>query len=167
MTTTLVQHLPARLMASGVTEVFGEPGDFAFAVKLTAPNGAIGQPNHGRLATTRKRAESAAFGPILKTLQVDERLHDAPIRLAHMNDAATMGQFTASIANEVTAALANASAALRWLSAERPDLEEAKQALDRILKNGNRASELIHRIRGLIEDHGAPYPFGTSSSIAR
>ena len=80
-----------------------------------------------------------------------------------MND----GQFTASIANEVTAALANASAALCWLSAERPDLEEAKQAVDRILKNGNRASEVIHRIRGLIEDRGAPRPFGTSSSIAR
>jgi hypothetical protein len=167
VTTTLVQHLPARLIASGVTAVFGERGGFALPVKLTAPNGAIGQPSHGRLATTRKRDESAVFGRRLKALQVDERLHDAPIQLAHMSDDATMGQFTPSIANEVTAALANASAALRWLSAERPDLEEAKHALDRILKNGNRASEVIHRIRGLIEDRGAPHPFGTSSRIAR
>jgi hypothetical protein len=69
-----------------------------------------------------------------------------------MNDAATMGQLTASIANEVTAAVANASAALRWVSAERPDLEATKQALGRILENGNRASEVIDRIRGLIEN---------------
>jgi C4-dicarboxylate-specific signal transduction histidine kinase len=75
--------------------------------------------------------------------------------LAHANRAATMGQLTASIAHEVnqpiTAAVANAHAALRWLSAERPDHEEARQALGRIVQNGNRAGEVICRIRALIK----------------
>ena len=66
-----------------------------------------------------------------------------------------MGQLTASIAHEVNqpiaAAVTNANAALRWLSVERPDLEEARQALGRIVDNGNRAGEVIGRIRALIK----------------
>ncbi len=73
----------------------------------------------------------------------------------HANRVATMGQPTASIAHEVNqpiaAAVTNANAALRWLSARRPDLEEARQALGRILENGNRAGEVISRIRALIK----------------
>jgi C4-dicarboxylate-specific signal transduction histidine kinase len=65
-----------------------------------------------------------------------------------------MGQLTASIAHEVNqpiaAAITNAQATLRWLSAARPDLEEARQALRRIVENGNRADEVIGRIRALI-----------------
>ncbi|HZC96461.1 MAG TPA: ATP-binding protein [Bradyrhizobium sp.] len=74
--------------------------------------------------------------------------------LAHANRIATMGQLTASIAHEVNqpiaAAITNAQATLRWLSAARPDLEEARQALRRIVENGNRAGEVIGRIRALI-----------------
>ena len=74
--------------------------------------------------------------------------------LAHANRIATMGQLTASIAHEVNqpiaAVITNAQATLRWLSAARPDLEEARQALRRIVENGNRAGEVIGRIRALI-----------------
>jgi signal transduction histidine kinase len=62
-----------------------------------------------------------------------------------------MGQLTASIAHEVNqpiaAAITNAQATLRWQSAARPDLDEARQALRRIVENGNRAGEVIGRIR--------------------
>jgi C4-dicarboxylate-specific signal transduction histidine kinase len=51
----------------------------------------------------------------------------------------------------IAAAVANASAALRWLSGERPDLEEVRQALGRIVDNGNRAGEVVGRIRALIK----------------
>jgi C4-dicarboxylate-specific signal transduction histidine kinase len=75
--------------------------------------------------------------------------------LAHANRVATMGQLTASIAHEVnqpiTAAVSNAQAGLRWLGARRPDLENARQALGRIVENGNRAGEVIGRIRALIK----------------
>ena len=77
------------------------------------------------------------------------------MELAHANRVATMGQLAASIAHEVNqpiaAAVNNAHAALRWLGTEPPDLEQARQALDRIVANGNRASEVIGRIRALIK----------------
>ena len=66
-----------------------------------------------------------------------------------------MGQLTASIAHEVNqpiaATLTNAQAALRWLSAQPPNLEEVRQALGRIVKDANRAGDVIDRVRALIK----------------
>ncbi|MEA2668967.1 MAG: hypothetical protein QOJ33_1901, partial [Chloroflexota bacterium] len=64
-------------------------------------------------------------------------------------------QLTASIAHEVNqpiaAAVTNAEAALLWLRARRPDLEEVRQAIGRIVKDANRAGDVIGRIRELIK----------------
>jgi C4-dicarboxylate-specific signal transduction histidine kinase len=77
------------------------------------------------------------------------------MEVAHANRVATMGQLTASIAHEVNqpiaAAATNAQAALRWLGARPPDLEEVRQALDRIVKDAHRAGDVIGRIRELIK----------------
>ena len=77
------------------------------------------------------------------------------MELAHANRVATMGQLTASIAHEVNqpiaAAVTNAQAALRWLGARPPDLEEVRQALARIVRDVNRAGDVIGRIRDLIK----------------
>jgi PAS domain S-box-containing protein len=92
--------------------------------------------------TERKRAEEA-----LRRTQTE---------VAHANRVATMGQLTASIAHEmnqpIAATVINAHAALRWLSAQRPDLEEVRQSLTRIVENGSRAGEVIRRIRALIRN---------------
>jgi C4-dicarboxylate-specific signal transduction histidine kinase len=84
-----------------------------------------------------------------------EALREAQTELAHVNRVTTMGLLAASIAHEinqpVAAAVTNAHAALRWLDAQPPDLEEARQALAYIIKDGHRAGEIIHRIRGLIK----------------
>jgi signal transduction histidine kinase len=65
-----------------------------------------------------------------------------------------MGQLTASIAHEVNqpiaAVVTNAQAALRWLDMQPPDPEEVRQALDRIVRNGRRAGDVIGRIRALV-----------------
>jgi C4-dicarboxylate-specific signal transduction histidine kinase len=78
--------------------------------------------------------------------------------IAHVNRITTMGQLTASIAHEVNQPLAgavtNAHAALHWLEAQPPNLDETRQSLAAIIKDGNRAGEIIHRIRSLIK--GAP-----------
>ena len=83
-----------------------------------------------------------------------EALREAQMKLAHVNRVTTMGQLTASIAHEVNqpvaAAVTNAQAGLRWLAAHPPDLYEARGALDRIVRDGNRASEVIGRIRNLV-----------------
>ncbi|MGY3609644.1 MULTISPECIES: PAS domain S-box protein [unclassified Bradyrhizobium] len=84
-----------------------------------------------------------------------ERLHDAQAELAHANRVATVGQLTASIAHEVNqpvgALVTNAHAALRLLSATPPDLELSSQALNDIIKDGRRVSEVINRIRALVK----------------
>jgi PAS domain S-box-containing protein len=84
-----------------------------------------------------------------------EALRDAQAELAHVNRVATMGQLTASVAHEVNqpiaAAVINAQAALRWLEAQPPDLDEVRHALRRILDSGARAGDVIGRIRALIK----------------
>ena len=65
----------------------------------------------------------------------------------------TLGELTASIAHEVNQPLAavvtNAAACLRWLDRETPDLEEARRTLASIINDGNRAGEVIQRVRAL------------------
>jgi C4-dicarboxylate-specific signal transduction histidine kinase len=77
------------------------------------------------------------------------------MQLAHANRVATMGQLTSSIAHEVNqpiaAAVTSAFAAQRWLSAEPPNFREVDDALSIIIKEGNRASEVVGRVRALIK----------------
>jgi C4-dicarboxylate-specific signal transduction histidine kinase len=84
-----------------------------------------------------------------------EALREVQMRLAHVNRVTTMGQLAASIAHEVNqpvaATVANADAGLRWLSARPPNLEEVRQALEDIIKDGHRAGNVIERIRALIK----------------
>jgi PAS domain S-box-containing protein len=91
--------------------------------------------------TERRRAEEARL--------------DAQNALAHANRVTAMGQLAASIAHEVNqpiaATVTNAEAALRWLDRRPPDLEEVRQTLACIAKDGNRAAEVIDEIRALIK----------------
>jgi PAS domain S-box-containing protein len=98
--------------------------------------------------TERKRAEAEAG-------ESERRYRELETELAHASRVATMGQLTASIAHEVkqpiTAAAANAETALLWLARRPPDLEEAQQALGRIVKDANRAGDVLERIRALVK----------------
>jgi len=98
--------------------------------------------------TDRKRVEA-------EVRESERRYREVEMELAHANRVATMGQLSASIAHEVNqpiaAAVTNAYAALRWLGARPPDLEEVRQALGRILNDGHRAGDVIGRIRDLIK----------------
>src|SRR4029077_17476193 len=98
--------------------------------------------------TERKRAEEER-----------ERLRHAHADLARVNRVTTMGELTASLAHEVNqpiaAAVTNANTCVRWLAAETPNLEEARAALTRIVKDGTRAAEIIKRIR-LLFKKGTP-----------
>jgi PAS domain S-box-containing protein len=97
--------------------------------------------------TKRKRAEAEAR-------ESERRYREAQMELAHANRVATMGQLTASIAHEVNQPIAgmvtSAQAARRWLDRQPPHLEEARQALARIVKDGHRAGDVIGGIRELI-----------------
>jgi C4-dicarboxylate-specific signal transduction histidine kinase len=90
-------------------------------------------------------AEAAALAPQAEEnlRESERRYREAQMVLAHANRVTTMGQLTASIAHEVNqpiaAAVTNAEAALRWLGGHPPDLEEVRQSLDAIIKDGKRA----------------------------
>jgi signal transduction histidine kinase len=87
--------------------------------------------------------------------ETSEGLRQAQAELAHVNRVTAMGQLAASISHEVmqpiTAGINNAGAALNWLDSRPPKLEEARQALGEAVKEGNRAIDVIGRIRALIK----------------
>ena len=86
--------------------------------------------------------------------QAEEALRAAQAELAHVARVMTMGELTASIAHEVNQPLSgmvlNANASLRWLAGATPNLDEAREALSRIIRDGNRASDVIAKIRALL-----------------
>jgi PAS domain S-box-containing protein len=93
---------------------------------------------------------------ITATIRADhaeQALRKAQAELAHVTRVTTLGELTASIAHEVNqplAAVVNAAAACRrWLDGGTPNLDEARCAVDWIVNEGNRASEVIRRVRAL------------------
>jgi PAS domain S-box-containing protein len=84
-----------------------------------------------------------------------EALRTTEFRLAQAMRIATVGELAAAIAHEVNQPLAavvtNAHACLRWLSAQPPDLDEARAASERIVRDGKAAGEVIHRVRSLFQ----------------
>jgi PAS domain S-box-containing protein len=81
----------------------------------------------------------------------EEALRQAQMDLAHVNRVNTMGELTASLAHElsqpITSAVTNASACVLWLKRERPEVDRARDAAARIVRDGRRAGEIIRRIR--------------------
>ena len=98
--------------------------------------------------TERKRAEE-------EIRKSERRYSEIQMELAHVNRVTTMGELSASIAHEVMQPIAatvnNAKAALNWLNAQPPNLEEAREALGETVKEGNRTTDVIGRIRALIK----------------
>jgi len=90
--------------------------------------------------------------------QAEEALHKAQAELAHVARVTTLGELTASIAHEVNQPLAaivtNGQASLRLLSRSKPDIDEAREALESIIADSLRASEVIKRIRALLRKTG-------------
>ena len=87
--------------------------------------------------------------------RAEEALRQAQTDLAHVNRVTTMGELTASLAHEVNqpiaAAVTNANTCLRWLAADTPNVEEAREAAMRIVNDGRRAADIISGIRLLFK----------------
>src|SRR5438128_83576 len=119
----------ATSMAYAVTALRGQfAEDLAYGVTAV------------RASAERKRAEEA--------------LHQAREELAHVTRVTTLGELAASIAHEINqplaAIIADANACLHWLEADRPNLDSVREALAAVVKDGDRAAEVITRIRGLL-----------------
>ncbi|MEA2957272.1 MAG: hypothetical protein QOJ58_2772, partial [Alphaproteobacteria bacterium] len=87
--------------------------------------------------------------------QAELALRQAQTELAHVTRITTLGELTASIAHEVNQPLAaivtNGAACLRWLAPQPPDLAEARGAVECMISDGHRASEVIQRLRALCQ----------------
>ncbi|MGA8500362.1 MAG: MHYT domain-containing protein [Candidatus Sulfotelmatobacter sp.] len=87
--------------------------------------------------------------------RAEEALRESRAELARVTRIATMGELTASIAHEINqplgAVVTNGNAALRWLAGQPPNLEEAREAIDRTVREANRAGDVIGRIRALLQ----------------
>ncbi len=94
--------------------------------------------------TERKRAEEER-----------ERLRQAQAELAHITRVTTMGELTASLAHEIkqpiSAAVTDARTCLKWLARDQPEIDEARAAVSRIIKDVTRASEITGRIHSLFK----------------
>jgi PAS domain S-box-containing protein len=88
-----------------------------------------------------------------------EALRQTEADLAHVNRVTTMGELTASLAHEVNqpiaAAVTDANTCLRWLNRDHPDVEEARHAASRVVKDATRAAEIVSRTR-LLFKKGTP-----------
>jgi C4-dicarboxylate-specific signal transduction histidine kinase len=153
------------LVRQVVDRVSHEKKDFDFEHRLLMPNGSakylrvVGHPSKSESGsfefvgavtdiTERKRAEAELY-------QKEVSLREAQTELAHVSRVTTMGEMAASIAHEVNQPLAgivtNANAGLRWLAAELPNLNEAREAIRRIIRDGNRAGDVISQMRALFQ----------------
>ena len=99
--------------------------------------------------TERKHAE-----------QERERLRQLEADLAHINRVNMMGELAAALAHEIkqpiAASITSANALLRWLAHDPPDLERARAAATRIEQDGNRAADVINRLRSFYKKGPAP-----------
>jgi PAS domain S-box-containing protein len=124
-------------------------------------------------------APVAGSTPLLAAVVVDitdrkraaDNLREVQAELAHVARITTMGEMAASIAHEVNQPLSgvviNGNASLRWMAADPPNLAEAREAVQRIIRDGKRASEVIARIRNLSKKSGAEKePLDLNETIA-
>ena len=130
--------------------------NFEWDFRIVTPDGAT-KYLHSLGHLTAYGAENTEFvGTIMDVTErrvAEEALRGALGDLERASRLNTMGQLTASIAHEINQPLAaiitNAEACLLWLEADRPDLEEARQAATRIVRNGHRAGDIIKSVRAL------------------
>src|ERR1700733_4925101 len=144
---TLDAHLPFR--------------DFVYTVKGTGSPVYVrtsGKPFHdARGKFLGYRGTGTDITATIRANHAEEALRKAQAELAHVTRVTTLGEMTASIAHEVSqplaAVLANAEACLRWLD-RGPDLDAARRSVEWIIDDGNRASEVIRRVRALVNKTG-------------
>jgi signal transduction histidine kinase len=140
--------------------------DFDFEHRLLMPDGSVKYVRVvGRPSTENGSGNFEFVGAVTDITQrklaeeelrkKEVSLREAQTELAHVNRVTTMGELAASIAHELnqplTGMVTNAKAGLRWLAGDAPDLAEVREAMHRIIRDGNRAGEVISRMRALFK----------------
>ena len=152
----------AALVKRTIDRASQDGKDFDHEYRLVMPDGSVKYVHVVTHALSNEPGSIEFVGAVTdttKTKRAQESLRQAQADLAHINRVTTMGELTASLAHEVNqpiaAAITNANTCLRWLARDHPDVEEARAAAMRIVKDSKRAAEIISRIR-LLFQKGAP-----------
>ncbi len=131
-------------------------GVLNYEIRLRMPNGSVKYLRTIAHRTRDRDGRPEIMGAIQDVTErriAEEALSQARSDLAHVTRVTSLGVLTASIAHEVNQPLAgiitNAGTCLRMLAAEPPNVEGARETAKRTIRDGNRASELIMRLRAL------------------
>jgi PAS domain S-box-containing protein len=132
--------------------------DWELEHQLLMPDGSI-KSAHVVAHAVRDESGTVEFvGAIMDVSaakRAEQELRHTHAELAHISRVTALGELTASIAHEVnqpiTGVVANAEAALSWLGAKPPNLDQVRQVLGHIVKDGMRAGDVIYRIRALMK----------------
>jgi PAS domain S-box-containing protein len=149
-----------------VDRAIRERSDFEVDFRTVIPDGStkyLRSVGHPVFSASGELVEFVGTGmDITERTQAEEereRLRKLEADLAHISRVTTMGELTASLAHEVNqpiaAAVTDANTCLRWLMRDQPDLEEARAAASRIVRDATRAAEIVGRVR-LLFRKGAP-----------
>jgi PAS domain S-box-containing protein len=138
-----------------IDRAIAEKSDYEVEFRILLPDGSVRHIHtvgHPVLNTSGDLAQFVGSATDITQRKLgEEALRQARADLAHVSRVTTMGELTASLAHEVNqpiaAAVTNANTCLRWLTRDQPDLDEAREAATRIVKDGTRAAEIIKRIR--------------------
>jgi PAS domain S-box-containing protein len=150
-------HPEDRALVRGTIERASSEGrDFDYEYRLLMPVGSVKHVHVVARAVSDHGGQLEFIGALMDVTaarQAGEELHKTQAELAHVTRVTTLSELTVSIAHEVNQPLAavvtNAEACLRWLGREAPNLDEARRAVEWIVKDGNRAAEVIRHIRAL------------------
>jgi PAS domain S-box-containing protein len=142
-----------------IDRAIDEKGDYEVEFRILLPDGAvkyIHTVGHPVLNASGDLVQFVGSSmDISASKRAEEALRQAQADLARVNRVTTMGELTASLAHElnqpIAAAVTNANTCLRWLTRDHPDVEEARAAAMRIVKDGTRAADIISRIRLLFK----------------
>jgi PAS domain S-box-containing protein len=133
-----------------------EGGDFDYETRLLMPDQSV---KYLRVVAHSERDKDGvlelrgAVQDVTERRRADEALNKARSELAHVARVSSLGALTASIAHEVNQPLAgiitNASTCLRMLAADPPNVDGARETARRTIRDGNRAADVIARLRAL------------------
>jgi PAS domain S-box-containing protein len=152
-------HPEDRLRWKGIMErAIVEKTDYDREFRIVLPNGmvkwihTVGHPVFSEAGDLEQFVGSSTDITERKSAEQErERLRQLEADLAHTNRVSTLGEMAASLAHEIkqpiAAAITSANSCIEWLAHEPPNLDRARAAAARIDKYGNRAAEIIDRIR--------------------
>ncbi len=134
-----------------------EEKGFDFEHRLLLPDGSVKYVHlvvHGIRNEAGQLEFTGTVMDVTAAKRAEEALRNAQAELANVTRVTTLGELAASIAHEVnqplTAVVSNAEACRRWLNRSTPNLDEARSAVESIIKNGHRAGEVTRRVRALL-----------------